>query len=148
MTLSAYDNLNRLTSQAPGGPMVIDGSLNEPGTVTISGVPAIVDANNNFRGTVPTTTGTNTFTIVAKDASGNTTTQQYEVDVAGVGRTFSYDANGNTTSDGSRILEWDALNRLVAVESGSNRSECGFNGRSKRIRDLRLTGTTVLDEVQ
>ena len=76
MTLSAYDNLNRLTSQAPGGPMVITGALNEPGTVTISGVPVTVDANNTFRGTVPTTTGTNTFTIVAKDASGNTTTQQ------------------------------------------------------------------------
>ena len=59
MTLSAYDNLNRLTSQAPGGPMVIMGALNEPGTVTISGVPVTVDANNNFRGTVPTTTGTN-----------------------------------------------------------------------------------------
>ena len=75
ITLSAYDNLNRLTSQAPGGPMVVAGSLNEPGTVTISGVPAVVDASNNFRGTVPTTSGTNTFTIVAKDGSGNTTTQ-------------------------------------------------------------------------
>ena len=66
VTLSAYDNLNRLTSQAPGGPMVIVGTVNEPGTVTISGVPATVDASNNFRGTVPTTTGTNTFTIVGE----------------------------------------------------------------------------------
>jgi len=74
VTLSAYDNLNRLTSQAPGGPLVIMGALNEPGTVTISGVPVTLDANNAFRGTVPTTTGTNTFTIVAKDATGNTTT--------------------------------------------------------------------------
>jgi YD repeat-containing protein len=39
VTLSAFDNLNRLTSQAPGGPMVIAGSLNEPGTVTISAPP-------------------------------------------------------------------------------------------------------------
>jgi hypothetical protein len=70
VTLSAYDNLNRLTSQAPGGPMVIAGTLNEPGTVTISGKPAVVDANNNFRGTVATTSGTNSFTIVAKDALG------------------------------------------------------------------------------
>ena len=75
ITLSAYDHLNRLTSQVPGGPMVIAGSLNEPGTVTISGVPVTVEASNNFRGTVPTTTGTNTFTIVAKDATGNATTQ-------------------------------------------------------------------------
>ena len=57
VTLSAYDNLNRLTSQAPGGPMGIAGTLNEPGTVTISGTPAVVDSSNNFRGTVPTVTG-------------------------------------------------------------------------------------------
>jgi hypothetical protein len=80
VTLSAYNSLNRLTSQGPGGSMVIAGALDEPGTVTISGKPVTVDANNTFRGTVPTTSGTNSFTIVAKDATGNTTTKQYESD--------------------------------------------------------------------
>ena len=103
--------------------MIIAGSLNEPGTVTISGVPVTVDASNNFRGTLPTTSGTNTFTIVAKDATGNTTTQQYEVELSGTGKTFTYDANGNLASDGTRTFEWDARNQLVAVINGTTRSE-------------------------
>jgi RHS repeat-associated protein len=134
VTLSAHDNLNRLTSQAPGGPMTIAGSLSEPGTVTISGVPLTVDANNNFRGTVPTTTGTNTFTIVARDATGNTTTQQYEVDVAGSAKTFTYDANGNFASDGTRTFEWDARNQLVAVTVALHRSELTYDGLQRRVR--------------
>src|SRR5262245_18459139 len=52
ITLSASDSLNRVIEQGVGGPMIVAGSLNEPGTVTISGVPATVDANNNFRGAV------------------------------------------------------------------------------------------------
>jgi RHS repeat-associated protein len=133
VTLSAYDNLNRLTSQAPGGPMIVAGSLNEPGTVTISGVPAVVDASNNFRGTVSTTSGTNTFTIVAKDATGNSTTKTYEIALSGSGRTFTYDANGNLTSDGVRTLTWNGHNGVESYEVGTLRIEYSYNGRGLRI---------------
>jgi RHS repeat-associated protein len=144
VTLSAYDNLNRLTSQVPGGPMVIGGTLNEPGTVTISGKPAAVDANNNFRGTVSTTTGTNTFTIVAKDATGNTTTQQYEVDLSGSSKTFTYDANGNLVGDNDRALEWDARDRLRSITIGDARFEYEYDGQHRRIRTTRLlSGVTT-----
>jgi RHS repeat-associated protein len=123
--------------------MVVAGLLNEPGTVTINGVPAAVDASNNFRGTVPTSTGTNSFTIVAKDASGNTTTKTYEVDVAGTGKTFTHDANGNLTSDGTRTLEWDARNRLVAATEASLRTEFLFDGQHRRVRIVeKLNGVT------
>jgi hypothetical protein len=50
----AYDNLNRLTSQALAGQWHWWAVLNEPGIVTISGTIANVDANSNFRGTVAT----------------------------------------------------------------------------------------------
>ena len=147
VTLSAYDNLNRLTSQAPGGPMIVAGLLNEPGTVTINGVPATVDANNNFRGTAATTTGTNSFTIVAKDASGSTTMQQYEVEVAGTGKTFTYDANGNLTSDGTRTLEWDGRNQLVAVDAGVRRAEFSYDVQQRRVRRVeKVSGVTQSDQ--
>ena len=115
---------------------MIAGLLNEPGTVTIYGVSVTVDASNNFRGTVPTTSGTNTFTIVAKDASGNTTTKQYEIDVSGSGKTFTYDANGNLISDGTRGLEWTARNQVAAISSGSHRSEFAYDGQQRRVRVL------------
>jgi len=142
-TLSAFDNLNRLTNQAPGGPMVIAGSLNEPGTVSISGVPVTVAASNNFRGTVPTTAGTNAFTIVAKDASGNQTTQTYEITVSGSTQTITYDANGNLNSDGIRAFEWDARNQLVAITVGTHRSEFAYDGLRRRVRMIEKTSGTV-----
>jgi RHS repeat-associated protein len=148
VTLSAYDNLNRLTSQAPGGPMVIAGTLNEPGTVTISGKPGIVDANNNFRGTVSTTTGTNTFTIVAKDATGNTTTRQFEVALQGSELTFAYDANGNLSSDGTRSFEWDALNQLLAVNVGTHRSEFSYDGEQRRVRVVEKENSVVQSDTK
>lgn len=138
--LSAYDNLNQLTSQAPGGPLVVAGSLNEPGTVTISGSPVIVDSNNSFRGTVPTSAGTNVFTIVARDATGNTTTNQYQVDVAGTAKTFSYDANGNRTMDGLRTFEWDAVNRATAETMGSVRLERAYDARNRLARRVWVEG--------
>ena len=148
ITLSAYDNLNRLTSQAPGGPMVVAGALNEPGTVTISGVPAIVDSSNNFRGTVPTASGTNTFTIVAKDATGNTTTQQYELSVSGSSKTFTYDPNGNLSSDGSRDFEWDAQNRLIATETGNLRSEFYHDALNRRRRIVEIVNAVVQSDTR
>ena len=105
-----------------------------PGGPTVFPVAAVVDANNNFRGTVPTTSGTNTFTVVAKDASGNTTTKQYEIGVTGSTKTFTYDANGNLTSDGIRTFEWDALNQLAAVDVGTHRSEFTYDGDRRRVR--------------
>ena len=143
VTLSTYNVLNRLTSQVPGGQMVVAGNLNEPGTVTISGASATVDANNNFRGKVPTTTGTNAFTIVAKDASGNTTTQQFQVDVAGTARSFAYDTNGNLLSDGTRSFTWDAKNRMVTGATTSQAIQFAYDGRDRRSRVIQVDGSTV-----
>lgn len=77
------------------------------------------DADNNFSGTVSTTPGTNTFTIIARDISGNATTETYEVEAAGLTKTFTYDANGNLESDGSRVFQWDAVNRVVSIQNGT-----------------------------
>jgi RHS repeat-associated protein len=56
------------------------------------------------------------------------------VDVTGAGRTFTYDANGNLTSDGTRSFEWDARNQLVAVNVGTERSEFSYDGLQRRVR--------------
>jgi RHS repeat-associated protein len=116
---TAHDGMNRMGSRAPGGPIVFSGSLNEAGTVTIDGKPAEVDAANNFRGTANLTSATTTVTVKAKDASGNETTNQYEVDRSGSTTTYAHDANGNLTSDGTKSYFWNALNQLVEVKEGT-----------------------------
>jgi hypothetical protein len=95
---STHDNLNRLR---------------------IDGRSATVDAGNNFRGAANLTSATTTVTRKAKDASGNETTQQYEVDRSGATTSYTDDANGNLIGDGTKTYYWNALNQLVEVKEGS-----------------------------
>jgi RHS repeat-associated protein len=118
--LSAYDDMNRLSSQVPGGSMGFAGTLNEAATVTIQGASVTVGSDNKFRGGAQVSSGTTQVVIKAKDYAGNERTNTYEVSVSGSSKTFSFDANGNMTSDGTRTLEWDAENRLIAVKEGLN----------------------------
>ena len=138
--------LNRLVSQQASGQLHVSGSLNESGTVTVNGQAAVVDSSNTFAARVPVQPGSNALTVVAKDASGNTRTQIYDVESAGASKTFSNDANGNMTSDGTRTFEWDAENRLLAVNIGTHRSEFTYDGASRRTRMVeKESGATVRD---
>jgi RHS repeat-associated protein len=70
----------------------------------------------------------------------------YEVDVSDASKTFTYDANGNLTSDGTRSFEWDARNQLVAVTVGSHRSEFVYDGLRRRVRMVeKAAGVTQTD---
>jgi hypothetical protein len=85
----------------------------EPAAVTVNGAPVRVSSANQFEGSANVSPAANTFTVVATDPSGNIESQEYAVDVSGPSRTFTYDANGNMTSDGTRTFEWDAEDRNV-----------------------------------
>jgi RHS repeat-associated protein len=146
ITAASYDSSNRLLSHNAGGRLTFAGSLNEPGTVTVQGVPATVAATNAFGGVVPLSAGINEVTVVARDATGNQTTQGYEVEVAGQAKTFTYDANGNLTSDGSREFSWDGRNQLVSVAVDDHRTEFSYDGRRRRVRVIeKESGTTQSD---
>ena len=111
--------MNQLLSQQAGGALVFKGTVSEPATVTVAGTPATVAADNRFEGQATVPQGTGQVQVVATDPSGNVRTSTYEVSQAGAGKAFSYDLNGNMTSDGTRTYEWDAENRLVAVKEGA-----------------------------
>jgi len=136
VTGETLNNLNQLTGRQGGtGVLPIRGVTNESASVTVNGQPATTKSDNSFEGRVAVTAGDNTVTVVATDANGNTTTNQYNVAVTGSGsKTLVYDANGNLTSDGTRSFQWDALNRLTAVTSGTHRSEFTYNGLSQRVK--------------
>jgi RHS repeat-associated protein len=130
------NNLNQLTSQQGGtGMLPIRGTTNVPAWVFINGNYAPSKPDNTFEGRTAVTPGDNTVTVEAIDQNGNTTTNQYSVTVTGSGnKTLSYDPNGNLVSDGTRTFEWDSLNRLTAVTSGTHRSEFTYNGVSQRVK--------------
>jgi len=73
--------------------------------------------------------------VDATDTNGNTTTNRYNVAVTWSGsKTLVYDGNGNLTSDGTRTFEWDPLNRLATVTSGTHRSEFTCNSLGQRVK--------------
>jgi hypothetical protein len=80
---AGYDNMNRLTSRTPGGPLHFAGTLNEAAAVTVQGKTAEVASGNQFNATVPVASGTSSITIAAKDYSGNTRTSTYDVTQSG-----------------------------------------------------------------
>lgn len=134
VTTATHDALNRLQAHAPGGLLTFAGTLSEPGRVTVQGQPLPLDGTNSFRGWAPVSSGTNVVAVSATDASGNSVTKQYQVNGAGGSATFTSDLNSNLTSDGTRTFEWDAKNRLVAITSGTVRSEFIYDGQDRRVR--------------
>jgi RHS repeat-associated protein len=143
-----YNTVNELATQHATGAMVFEGTVNEPATVTIAGQPATVSAVNTFRGTAPVASGTNTVTITAADPSGNSTTKQYQVGNSATSKTFTYDANGNLTADGTRTFEWDARNQLVAVNVGTARSEFSYDGQQRRVRIVERDNGSVQSDMK
>ena len=147
LTGATYNAANQLVTQQTSGNLRFGGSLNEAGTVTVAAHPMAVATDHTFRGTAPVTAGTNTVTVKATDASGNTATQDYEVDVTGGAGSFTYDANGNLTSDGTRSFTWDAENRLLSVTIGTHVSEFTYDGESRRVRIVeKVGGSTTSDK--
>jgi len=144
----SYNHLNQIMSQPSGGPVRFEGTIDEPGTVSINEQPAsmrtVLDANEDptfrFLADVPLTTGLNQVTVEAADGSSNTTSELYEVTVTELtGQTApAYDPRGNMTSNGrGQTYEWDSLNRLLAiVYADDTRTEFTYDALSRRVRIL------------
>jgi len=57
---------------------------------------------------------------------------------------LEYDLNGNLTNDCTNTYEWDAANRLTAVnETGGLRSEFAYDGQGRRVRITEKSGGAV-----
>jgi RHS repeat-associated protein len=144
--LSAVDSMNRLTSQTPGGTMRFAGTLNEAATVTIQGQPAIVTGDNRFERDAQVSSGTSQVVVKARDYAGNERTNTYEVSLTGSSKTFTYDANGNMTSDGTRTFEWDARNQILSITDGVYRTEFTYDGLNRRVRSIeKVSGVVQTD---
>lgn len=58
-------------------------------------------------------------------------------------KTYTYDANGNITSDGTSTFTYDALNRLIKTEKqGTTVASYGYDSMNRRIRKTVGTITT------
>jgi len=150
VTKANFNNLNQLTDAVGGGPIRFSGHLNETGTVSIAGSPAQMGIQGtSFVGYAQVALGTNVISIKATDSSGNSTTNKYQLVVtnSNTAKTLTFDLNGNQNSVGTptstNSYEWDAADRLVAMNIGLNRSEFSYDGLGRRVRIVEKTNGVV-----
>jgi RHS repeat-associated protein len=133
VTGASYNNRNQLMSRQAGGALLFRGSLNEQATVMVQGKPAQVAVDNSFVGSAQASSGTSSVVVTATDPSSNTRTNTYQVTESGATSTYTYDFNGNLTSDGTKTYEWNAENRLTAVkQGGSPLASFTYDGSGRR----------------
>jgi YD repeat-containing protein len=54
-------------------------------------------------------------------------------------KSFTYDLNGDLTGDGAKTYEWDAANRLMAINAPGNlRSEFSYNGSNQWVKIVEM----------
>jgi len=149
------NTMNQLTTSSGSGPMEFRGAVSKPSTITLGGQPATVDGLN-WRGWANVSPGANSLELKATEtnpvpgANAQTTTRHISLTLtADVPRTFVYDNNGNMTDNGAgQTYEWDAANRLTAINyaSTNQRTEFTYDGLGRRIAIYEKTNGTVTNE--
>src|SRR5260221_866395 len=146
VTAASFNNLNQLNTTIGGGPIRFAGHLNEKGTVSIAGVPAQMGVKGtSFVAYAQASLGTNVISIKATDSSNNSTTNKYQIVVTNesTAKTLTFDFNGNQasviTATSTNTYEWDAADRLIAINIGANRSEFTYDGLGRRVRIVEKT---------
>ena len=156
----SYNDVNQLTTRSGSGPLPIrvKGVVDEPSTVTVNSVNAVVTPDPTsttggqiFETTLSLATGTQTLAVVAKDfgaSGGNITSQNYHVNVVGdKSKTYTYDDNGNcigySADSGSVSYTWDAEDRLTSVTSGTSVSTFVYDGLGRCVNIIEVSGGTT-----
>ncbi len=73
----------------------------------------------------------------------NTTTGRLSSLSGGTNKTYSYDADGNLTSDGTNTYTYDDTNRLASVATSSGTDAYQYNGLGQRVEKTAGGVTTV-----
>jgi RHS repeat-associated protein len=149
VTSGAHNNLNQLTGMSAGGPVRFQGTLDEPGTVTINGTSARMNGPQSFEADVTLAPGTHTVPVVSTDANNQSRTQNFEVTVpGGTSRTLSYDANGNLLDNGAgQTYKWDAANRMTQIiyNGGADGfTQFTYDAEGRRVRRYESDGLELI----
>ncbi len=140
LSQGVHNRLNQLKTVLDGGSVDFKGSLNEAGTVTVAGHTAVMDAISiGFSASTEAALGTNVISVISQDYNNNGRTNRYELVLTNSlpASALEYDANGNLVSEVrsglTNTYEWDAANRLITINSGTNRTEFEYDGFGRRI---------------
>jgi RHS repeat-associated protein len=141
METRTHNVMNRLMQTGGAGSTAVEGTVNEFASVTVNGQAAALTADPagggyRFSRTLPVTEGSNTVTVQATDQDNETTTQSWQFSVPASSRSFDYDDNGNTLSDGQRTMTWDVKNRLRTVTKDGTTWKWDYDHADRRVREF------------
>jgi len=128
------NELNELTTGSRSGTLTVAGTTTSPATnVTVNAETAVLYGDATFaKDGFNVTDGTNTFTAIAKDSYGRSDTN-VSISYLPSSISFTYDANGNLTSDGKRCFAYDDENQLISVwTTNACRSDFVYDGKMRR----------------
>ncbi len=146
VTSTSFNNLNESASTSSGGNLIVAGTINKPGSVTVNGAAATVTGTYTFKATTPVTAGTNTLTVVANNVNNYASTNQYAVTVPSTPTTNPlYDQDGNLVNNGNgQTYEWDAKNELVGINyANGNSTSFSYDGVGRRVQIVEKANGTV-----
>ncbi len=142
------NSVNQITNASRSGTMTVAGNTAQAVTsVTVNGQNAALYDDKTFATTagLTLTNGANTFTTVVQFPSNSIT--KVNVSQLPTPVTYQYDANGNLTNDGLRILSYDDENQLVNVTiPGQSKSDFAYDGLGRRriARDYTWNSSWIL----
>lgn len=158
MQMGKANSLNQLVETADG-PTRFYGLLDKPAQVSVDGEPArlrTIDhqgaAVHSFEAWLELSAGTHEIEIIATDGNENTSTQSYEVAVAGGnGEVLEYDLNGNlikrTAGSAITTYDWDAENRLIAIHYPDGGSTAFvYDGYWRRVAIIEKDDTETITD--
>jgi RHS repeat-associated protein len=118
-----------------GGRLTVSGSTTSVATnVTVNALSANLYADVSFASTNQSwASGANTFTAIAKDVYGRSSTSQSTVTVIPTNSGYAYDLNGNLLTDGTRNFGYDDENQLIAVwQANAWSNNFVYDGKMRR----------------
>jgi hypothetical protein len=129
------NNLNELSNVTRTGTLTVAGTTTSPATnVTVNGYTAARYNDATFASTnsFTVTNGNNTFTAIANDSLGRSSTASVICYLPGT-NVFAYDLNGNMVTNGNEVLVWNDENQLVTnYMPGSWMSVFVYDGKMRR----------------
>lgn len=150
--MSSYNNVNKLLSIVAGGPTRFQAKTNKAiKSALINTHAASLETTKDFVRDESIATGQSSSTVAATDGANNTKTNTYQVNANNNSAVnFSYDANGNMTSDGTITYKWDAENRLIEIDypGSGNKSEFSYDAMGQNSKIVERTGGNVTETHQ
>jgi len=126
--------LNELTTITRGTNFTLAGFTTIPATnVTVNGANAARYADNTFaKDNLALVDGPNSFTAVARDSAGRVDTNALNSYLPST-LNIASDANGNMTTNGTRLFEYDDENQLTRItEPGAWMTANVYDGKLRR----------------